>query len=174
MDKESYRPKGKDYLLVNDDPELKIGAEYLSRLKVKRNNNSENKCMLCLHNDERANMHEMINVYAKGEYIRPHCHPKKTETKIVFEGKMLVVLFDQNGDIRDEIVLSDDKKDYFMIRIEKGIIHCNIPLSDVIFYEAITGPYMGNDDSVFPAWAPETDNKEEILKLYTKLEIEKF
>lgn len=171
MDSEKYKPKGKKYLLVNDDSELKINAEYLEKLKAKRKSMAENKCTLCLHNDVRIGMHEMINVYAQGEYVRPHYHPNKTETKIMIEGKMLVILFEENGDVRDKIILSDDKKECFLIRIDKGIVHSNIPLSNVIFYEATTGPYIGKGDSVFPEWAPEANQKEEILRLYAKLEL---
>lgn len=174
MDSVMYRPKGKDYLLVNDNPELKINGEYLARLKMKQGSTVESKCTLCLHNDVRAGMHEMINVYAKGEYVRPHYHPNKTETKIMIEGRMLIVLFEANGDIRDRIMLSDDRKDCFLIRIDQGIMHSNIPLTNVIFYEATTGPYVGKGDSIFPVWAPEINQKEEISRLYAKLGIEKL
>lgn len=174
MNNEDYRPKGKEYLLVNDDSELRIDAEYLDQLKAKRSSMAENKCTLCLHNDVRAGMHEMINAYAKGEYVRPHYHPDKTETKIMIEGRMLILLFEENGNIRDKIVLSDDRKGCFLIRIDKGIIHSSIPLSDVVFYEATTGPYVGKGDSIFPVWSPETDRKEEIFRLYAKLELDKF
>lgn len=169
-----YRPGGKSYLCVNDDSKLVVNAEYLARLKEKQYGNPEKKCTLCLHNDTREKHHEMINLYRKGEYVRPHCHIDKTETKIMLEGKMLAVLFDDKGKITDRIILSSGTNDNFLLRVDRRVIHTNIPLTDVVFYESITGPYTGVNDSFFPAWAPELDDKGAIQKLYARLDIEDF
>ena len=174
MSEEAYRPKGKSYLCVNDDEILKIDSEYVTGLKERKSKNPENKCMLCLHNDIRASLHEMINVYDKGEYIRPHYHPNKTETKIVLEGNMMVILFDDDGVIKERIILSGKEKACFLLRIEKGIIHCSIPITDVVYYEATTGPYTGKDDSVYPEWAPAKENAKEIRELYARINIDKY
>lgn len=169
-----YRPGGKNYLCVNDDSKLVVNAEYLIKLKEWQDGNPEKKCTLCLHNDTREKHHEMINLYSKGEYVRPHCHADKTETKIMLEGKMLAVLFDDSGRITDRIVLSPGTNDNFLFRIDRGIIHTNIPLTDVVFYESITGPYTGVNDSLFPAWAPELDDGDAIQAFYARLDIEDF
>ena len=167
-----YRPGGKSYLCVNDDSKLVVNAEYLAGLKERRDGNPESKCTLCLHNDTREKHHEMINLYPKGEYVRPHCHPDKTETKIMLEGKMLVVLFDDKGNITDRIILSPGTNDNFLLRIDRMVVHTNIPLTDVVFYESITGPYTGVNDSVFPAWAPALDDDDAIQEFYARLDIE--
>lgn len=151
----SYRPSGKDYLYVNDNHMLKIDREYVAYLKRLAQKDKTRKCTMCLHNDVRTGVHEMINVYPKGTYVRPHSHPFKTETKIIIEGMLQVIIFNENGKIVDKFVM--EKDGIFTFRLDKGIIHTNIPLTDVVFHEVVEGPYTGKDDSVFPQWALEEE-----------------
>lgn len=163
MEEKIYRPGGKDYLYVNDNSTLKIDKAYIEHLKLLAQNNSVRKCKMCLHNDIRKHVHEMLNVFPEGVYVRPHSHPLKTETQIIIEGKMLMVIFDNFGKIVDEFIMETDG--IFMFRLEKGMIHTNIPLTDVVVYEVTDGPFIGRDDSVFPEWASEVAYGEEIKKL---------
>lgn len=167
--KDMYRPSGKDYLHINDSRILKIDQDYIARMKTLAQRNNDKKCTMCLHNDIREHMHEMINVYPKGAYIRPHSHPFKTETKRIIEGKLLVVIFDEAGEIQDKFVI--EKEGIFTVRMDKGIIHTNIPLTDVVFHEAISGPYIGKGDSVFPEWAPESSDKKDVEVFVKNLEV---
>ena len=123
---------------------------------------------MCLHNDTRAHVHEMINVYPKKTYVRPHSHPFKTETKIIIEGKLQVILFDNFGKILDVFVM--EKSDVFTFRLDRGVIHTNIPLTDVVFHEIIEGPFVGKDDSVFPDWAVEPNDTEQVEIFMKKIE----
>lgn len=160
-----YRPSGKNYLYVNDNRILKMDRGYISYLKSLAQKDMEGKCTMCLHNDIRAHLHEMINIYPKDTYVRPHSHPFKSETKIIIEGKLLAVVFDDAGEIIDKFVM--EKDGVFTFRMEKGVIHTNIPLTDVVFHEIIEGPFVGKDDSIFPVWAPVQDNID-VVKDYMK------
>lgn len=148
-----YRPNGKNYLHVNDNRILKIDTEYISFLKSLARKNIEKKCTMCLHNDVREHVHEMINVYPKVSCVLPHSHPVKTETKTIIEGKLLIILFNNTGEIVEHFVM--EREGIFTFRIDKGIVHTNIPLTDVVFHEVIAGPFIGHNDSVFPEWALE-------------------
>lgn len=165
--KNNYRPGGKDYLHVNDDRILKVDKNYIEYLKSLAQKDSSGKCTMCLHNDTREHVHEMVNVYPKDSYVRPHSHPFKTETKMIIEGKLLVVIFDEAGEILDEFVLQKDG--VFTARLDKEIIHTNIPLTDVVFHEVISGPFVGKDDSVFPEWAPGLDDEDGIIKIMNQI-----
>lgn len=159
---ENYRPGGRDYIFVNDDETLKIDDNYIKKLKKKAEAGNFPRLTMCLHNDVRAHVHEMIHVYKKHEYVRPHYHPQKTETKIILEGELLVLVYDAKGKVLERFIMSRDEGQIFTFRMDKGIIHTNIPLTDVVFQEVITGPYTGKDDSVFPEWAPSVMNEEMI------------
>lgn len=163
----TYRPGGKDYLHVNDNKALKIDKEYIESLKSLAKAHKDGKCTMCLHNDIREHVHEMINVYPAETYVRPHHHPFKTETKIVIEGKLLMVIFDSEGEILDEFVM--EREGIFTFRLDKGIMHTNIPLVDSVFHEITDGPFVGKDDSVFPKWAPALDDEEGIRKIMQKI-----
>lgn len=164
-----YRPTGKDYLHVNDKSILKIDKEYIAHLKSLALKNEDRKCTMCLHNDIRAHVHEMINVYPQGAYIRPHSHPFKTETKIMIEGKLCIVIFDSTGEIQDSFIMERDG--LFTFRMDRGIIHTNIPMTDVVFHEVVEGPFVGKDDSVFPQWAPELDDEDGIRSIMDKIKL---
>lgn len=164
-----YRPSGKNYVHVNDEHILKVDKEYIAYLKTLAHKDEDSKCTMCLHNDIREHVHEMINVYPKLAYVRPHSHPFKTETKIMIEGKMLVVIFDDHGMITDNFVM--ERQGIFTFRIDKGIVHMSIPLTDVVFYEVTEGPFTGKGDSVFPEWAPLSENAEEVAQLMNRINI---
>ena len=168
MERDIYRPVGKEYLHVNGDNILKINQLYIEKLKLYAQQNASRKCTMCLHNDVRAHVHEMINVYPAGAYVRPHSHPLKTETKTILEGVMSIFLFDDNGEIKDYFTM--EQGGIFTFRIDRGIIHTNIPLTDVVFYEVVTGPFVGEDDSVFPVWAPEPADIERVSTFMKELE----
>lgn len=152
---------------VNDSIALKINNQYINSLKSLAKKNKENKCTMCLHNDIRKHVHELVNLYPKGMYVRPHRHPIKTETKVIIEGKLLVITFDNLGKIIDQFVM--EKEGIFIFRLEKDIIHTNIPLTDVVYYEVLDGPYVGKDDSVFPDWAPALDDEVGINKIMNRI-----
>lgn len=164
-----YRPCGKDYLHVNDNRQLKIDRDYIEQLKSLAKKDRDGKCTMCLHNDIREHVHEMVNVYPKGVYVRPHSHPFKTESKIMIEGKLLMIVFADTGEVLDQFVM--EKSGIFTFRLEKGIVHTNIPLTDVVYHEVIAGPYVGKDDSVFPEWAPEPFHKEKVTVYMKNLEL---
>ncbi len=166
---DSYRPSGRSYLHVNDDRALKIDGDYIAYLKALAQKDKNGRCTMCLHNDTRAHVHEMINVYPSGMYVRPHSHPFKSETKIMIEGRMKVIIFGKCGEIVNEIIM--EREGIFTIRLAKGIIHTNLPLTDVVFHEVIEGPFVGQDDSVFPAWAPPLDDEKEISKFMYKVKM---
>lgn len=164
-----YRPGGKDYLYVNDSRTLKMDCEYIAYLKSLAQKNSDRKCTMCLHNDIRSHTHEMVNVYPEKTYICPHSHPFKSETKIMIEGKLQVYIFDNDGTIIDKFVM--DRDGIFTYRMDKGIIHTNIPLTDVVFHEVIEGPFVGKDDSVIPEWAPVYGENAAVSRLMDRMGI---
>lgn len=166
---DSYRPSGKNYLHVNDNKMLKMDGNYIAHLKTLAQKDKDRKCTMCLHNDTRAHVHEMINVYPGGMYVRPHSHPFKSETKIMIEGKLKVIIFDQCGEIVDEFIM--EREGIFTFRLDKGIIHTNLPLTDVVFHEVTEGPFVGQNDSVFPEWAPTLDDEEEISEFMNKIKV---
>ncbi|MCE9616099.1 MAG: WbuC family cupin fold metalloprotein [Lentisphaerae bacterium] len=117
------------------------------------------KAALCLHRSPDDGVHEMLNVFGRRFYAPPHRHPLKSETKTILRGRLLIVVFDDAGQITRRIILGDPATRIRIVRLEKNLYHTNLPLDEiVVFLETTTGPYLGPDDSDFASWAPcETD-----------------
>lgn len=164
-----YRPSGKEYLHVNDNRILKIDKEYIGYLKSLAKKDSSGKCMMCLHNDTRAYIHELVSVYPAGVYLRPHSHPNKTESTTLIEGKLQVIIFDEFGEILDEFIAERDG--IFTFRLDKGIIHAFVPVTDIVFYEAKNGPFVDKKtDAIFPKWTPEPQDTEKVAMYMKEVE----
>ena len=104
--------------------------------------------------DERV--HRMLNALELGTYIQPHKHedPDKTEAFIILRGKVLVIIFDDSGEIKEFVLLSA-KDGNFGIEIPPRVWHSLISMEGgSVIYEVKDGPYSVIDDKNFAPWAP--------------------
>ena len=109
---------------------------------------------LCLHDGPGAAFHEMVILERKGRYYRPHKHLTKGESYHLIEGSMAAFIFEDDGTIADACVL--DPSDRFLYRVGTNMYHAILPLSDwIVYHESKPGPFTGEGDSVYPAWAPD-------------------
>ena len=102
-------------------------------------------------------LQRMLNAVEPGTYIRPHKHedPDKTEVFMVLRGRILVVEFDDAGNITDKIVL-DASEGYYGAEIAPRTWHTIVSLEKgSVAYEVKNGPYNPIDDKNFAKWAPE-------------------
>jgi glucose-6-phosphate isomerase len=107
---------------------------------------------VCLHNSPQALHHDMINLEHRGRYYRPHRHTDKGECFHIMQGEMGLFAFDIAGTVIDAVRLASGE----IYRVEIGMYHAVIPLSDmVIYHENKPGPFLGDGDSLYPDWAPD-------------------
>jgi cupin fold WbuC family metalloprotein len=107
-------------------------------------------------------LQRLINAMEPGTYIHPHKHenPDKREAFLVLTGTLLVVEFDEQGNINDHIILNRDLGN-FGTEIAERTYHTIISLEKgSVAYEAKDGPYDPDDDKCFAPWAP-TENSSE-------------
>lgn len=108
------------------------------------------------------NMHELtdtvqkfLNAIEPDSYVRPHRHidPPKSETFFLLRGKLVVLLFSEDGKITDRIWL--DPVHNPGINIKERIWHTIIALEPgTVCFEVKPGPYDPNRDKNFAPWAP--------------------
>ena len=123
---------------------------------------------ICLHDSPEAEFHEMIILQYGGKYSRPHKHPVKGESYHIIEGSMAAFVFDDSGQVMDANVL--DASSSFLYRVGGNTYHVAVPLSELLIYhESKPGPFLHDDDSVFPSWAPDTFDAENGLSYTNKL-----
>ena len=54
-----------------------------------------------MQHSPQDNLHEMFIVRGKGDYGRPDKHLHTTESHTIVDGAMLIVLFEDDGEIKD-------------------------------------------------------------------------
>lgn len=122
--------------------------------------NSRERIRVCAHHSTNDTLHEMLIVHSKNTYVRPHKHLGKPESFHVIEGRADIVVFDDNGDVRDVIQIGNYTSDHaFYYRISTPLYHTLLIRSDVlVFHETTAGPF-NRKDTVFASWSPEeSDN----------------
>jgi cupin fold WbuC family metalloprotein len=146
-------------VVFNHDSICKIGDKDIEMFK------SKDIYRLCLHESETDKVQEMLNISGKYIYVRPHYHPVKTETKVIIKGKMLVIIYDMEGNVKEHYIMSNENsEDIKIIRFNPNVPHTNIPLTDTAFLEFAPGPFDKESDSVFLDCFPEDMCSEDVMK----------
>lgn len=152
----------------NPDKIIKINDKIIKELKDKARANADGKYRLCLQHSPQDNLHEMYIVRSKGDYGRPDKHLYTTESHTIVYGAMLVILFEEDGQIKEVFELS--KEHYHTYRIDTNIYHMQIPLTEqVVYYEVKLGPFTEESNN-FPEWAPEPHETERVAIFMKEIE----
>ena len=81
---------------------------------------------------------------------------------------MAAFVFDEYGQVIDANVL--DSSSSFLYRVGENTYHVAVPLSELLIYhESKPGPFLHDNDSVFPSWAPDATDAEHGLPYTRKL-----
>lgn len=112
-------------------------------------------------------INRLLNAMEPGTYIPPHRHlnPDKREIFIVLRGSLLVLLFDDNGNVTDARTV-DPLSGTFGMEIDSRVWHSFIILEEgTVVYEIKDGPYAPLTSDNLASWAPQPDaDKDEIDK----------
>lgn len=140
-------------------------------LKTAANANIRRRMLKTLHTSHQAELHTMINVFKKESYAAPHCHwvetadqtIKKGESFLALEGSGLILLFDDDRDVKRIIALKAAEQT--MVWIPAGVWHTVVATSDyLILFENKTGPWQEGLDKIFhPKFPKEDDPKDQKL-----------
>jgi cupin fold WbuC family metalloprotein len=139
-----------------------VGAGDLSEMKRLAVLNPRKRIRLCTHRCLNDPLHEMFIVHTSDCYVRPHKHIDKVESMAILEGTVDVLLFDDNGDLRQIIKMgSIDSGRCFYYRLPGQIYHMLLIKSPfLVFHEVTEGPFQ-REKIVYPDWAPEENSKEQ-------------
>jgi cupin fold WbuC family metalloprotein len=109
----------------------------------------------------------MLNCLLPGTYCRPHKHsdPSKSESFVILKGRMLVLEFDDFGNIVDHVILDTNAGNYG-VDFLPNTWHTIIALEPCVVFEAKEGPYSPLNDKDFAFWSPLEGTPE--AQLYNK------
>ncbi len=145
----------------NQESLIRINNQVINNLKRAAKENHSGKYRLCMQHSAQDNLHEMFIVRSKDDYGRPDKHLYTTESHTIVDGAMLVILFQDDGQIRDVFELS--REHYHTYRIDPNIYHMQIPLTEqVVYYEVKLGPFT-EESNIFPEWSPEPKDTEKVV-----------
>ena len=82
---------------------------------------------ICIHKNVNDNHQEMIIIQGKKNFFPPKKNIKSDQTFLIIEGKLLIIIFDNFGNIISKNILS--KKKNLLVRVKKNTYHCDIPLT---------------------------------------------
>ncbi len=117
--------------------------------------NPRQRVRLCAHRAPKDLLHEMFIVHMRDCYVRPHKHLGKIESMLVLEGEVDVVLFYDDGSIRQVIPMGTQRSGkVFYQRLTDPIYHTLLIRSEfLVFHEITEGPFL-RESTIFPDWAP--------------------
>jgi len=162
-DSESFRldDTGRSPAYFSNKPVTKVTSQLIAELKEASIQLDGTNIRICLHENPDAEFHQMINLEPKGKYYRPHKHPTKGESYHIIEGSMAAFVLNEDGVVTTVNVL--DAEDNFIYRIGPDTYHALAPLSDIVIYhESKLGPFVSEGDSIFPDWAPNGEDPQEV------------
>ena len=139
-------------------PIASIGAEEIEFLRREVAGSPKGRIRINLHADDADLLHEMIIAIRPDSYIRPHKHPGKSEAFHVVHGEVDIVVFEDDGSIRQIVPLAaGDTGKAFYYRMSQPCFHTLLIRSDILVVHEITnGPFVKNG-TLFGAFAPGED-----------------
>jgi len=139
-----------------------ISHKVLDQLSLEASGSDRLRKNLNLHDDYADPCQRLFIAMEPGTYIRPHRHtaPPKPECFMAVRGKLALVVFDDDGEVK-QVVCFGDGCDTLAIDLPAGVWHSIIVLeSGSIFFETKPGPYVAMSDKDFAPWAPEENSPE--------------
>ena len=136
-------------------PIAAIGNAEIEFLRRKVASNQKGRVRINFHQNNSNLLHEMMIAIRPDSYIRPHKHPGKSESFHIIYGAVDIVVFEDDGTIREVVSLAArDEAKAFYYHMSRPFFHTLIISSDLLVVHEITnGPFF-KDDTVFGNFAP--------------------
>ena len=141
-----------------------INEELLNQTQAKALRSPRLRMNYNFHEHLEDPINRLLNAMEPGTYLRPHRHknPDKDEIFLLLRGKVMVFIFDEEGNITEKTMLCPREGSYGA-EIKAGIWHTILVLeSGSTVYEIKEGPFQPLDPSNFAPWSPEPDDQEGI------------
>jgi len=143
-------------------PEPQITDKLITELSKKAKTSIRKRYNYNFHKDRRDYLQRFLNAVKPDTYVRPHKHenPDKIEIFLILKGRVLILEFDDKGQIIDNLIL-DFEKGGKGVEIPPKTWHSIIVLEeDSVLYEIKEGPYVKETDKIFAKWSPEEGTRD--------------
>ena len=137
-------------------PVKRLNRVLINSLCVQAAASPRQRAAFNLHESSADPVQRFLNVMQPGTYVRPHRHagPTKWELTVVLSGRVVVLLLEPDGVVRERIEL-DASGPERGVELPPGVWHTCAALSPAaVLLEIKRGPYNAQTDKDFAAWAP--------------------
>jgi cupin fold WbuC family metalloprotein len=153
----------------SDDAIVTADDATIAELKRIAAGNPRLRSRLCTHPDPSSDLHEMLIVHHREAYVRPHKHFDKPESFHLIEGTAQVVIFEDDGRIRDVLEMAPYGRGALCYyRMPEQVFHSILITSEwLVFHETTAGPFDPSR-TAFPDWAPDGGDAAEVQVYVTR------
>ncbi|MBU0481261.1 MAG: WbuC family cupin fold metalloprotein [Proteobacteria bacterium] len=145
--------------LFNDQSCLVVDQTMVEEIKQRALSDPRGRFRLCLHHRPSDGVQQMIIACTPRSYSAPHRHPGRVLSYQMIEGRLSVVLFDDNGRVEQVFRLGGDGP--FCLWL--GASQWYMPLAETetaVFCEVLQGPNADDQAVEWAPWAPEEGGPE--------------
>ena len=139
---------------------MEINKEFLGKLFEQAVVNPRLRQNFDLRTSANDNSQRMLNALLPGTVVPIHRHPQSTENVFLLCGKIVEVIYNENGNEIERIHLDSTVGNYGCV-VPQGVWHTVEVLEPSVIYESKDGKYGEDGSETFDAFkAKEAKNKE--------------
>ena len=157
-------------VIKNNSDVLFVNHEMIEEVKYEALQSPRHMARLLMHLSHEDMVQEMLIAMGKNCLVTPNSSIGKSESLQVVEGRLLLVIFDQNGNVVKEEEMGPIGSNFSSIyRLNSTPWHTMVPLTEmVVVHETLQGPF-GNSSDVMPNWVPsESSGMEKFIQQILK------
>lgn len=124
---------------------MEINKDLIDKLFVEAKENPRLRQNLDLRTSAEDGSQRMLNALLPGTVVPIHRHPNSTENVFLLCGKLVEVIYDEDGNEKERILLDPAAGNYGCV-VPQGAWHTVDVLEPSVIYEAKDGKY-GEDGS---------------------------
>lgn len=125
--------------------DMEINKDLIDKLFVEAKENPRLRQNLDLRTSAEDSSQRMLNALLPGTVVPIHRHPNSTENVFLLCGKLVEVIYDEDGNVKERILLDPAAGSYGCV-VPQGAWHTVEVLEPSVIYEAKDGKY-GEDGS---------------------------
>ena len=142
-------------VIKNNSDILFVNNKIIEEIKIEALKSSRQMARLLMHLSHEDLVQEMLIAMGKNCLVTPNSSIGKSESLQVLEGRLLLVIFDEDGNIFKSEEMAPAGENFSSIyRLNSTPWHTMIPLTEtVVVHETLQGPFESFSGNV-PSWIP--------------------
>jgi len=147
-------------IIKNNENLLFVNLEMVENIKEEARKSSRLIARLLMHLSHEDPVQEMLIAMCRGCAVAPNRALGRSESLQVVEGEMLLIMFNENGEVIQKIEMGPPGSDKaFLYRFTSTPWHTMVPLTEmVVVHETLQGPFVQSSEAP-PEWIPQDPNE---------------